>query len=278
MISGYGLHTGQVSTVHLHHTEGPVRFLRNGVEIPALLDYVTGTPRSTILGKDNEKVIMVEHLLAALHIAGWWQGVLIEVSGEELPMLDGSAQGWIEEVRGLGVPPVPSLGFSVIKPFRGGEREEEEKRGKINISSSPPLPLLTVEPGSTHLTVSIDFDHPAIGHQNWAGTPETYVELLSARTFGFLKDYETLRSQGLASHVTLENAIVFGENGSLSPLRFENEPVRHKALDVLGDFFLLGKPLLGRLEVARGSHAAHVTFMRQLLAHDILQEVVTGEY
>jgi UDP-3-O-[3-hydroxymyristoyl] N-acetylglucosamine deacetylase len=143
---------------------------------------------------------------------------------------------------------------------------------------SPLPPFLSVEPEpTTKLSVAVDYDHPAIGSQAWEGTPETYLELLSARTFGFLKEYEMLRKQGLASHVSLENAIVFDENGTLSPLRFPNEPVRHKALDVLGDFFLLGKPLLGSLSVARGSHAAHVTFMRQLLAHDILQEVESYE-
>jgi UDP-3-O-[3-hydroxymyristoyl] N-acetylglucosamine deacetylase len=273
MISGHGLHTGAVSNVYLHRTDGPVRFLRNGVEIPALLDYVIATPRSTILGKDNEKIMMVEHLLAALHALGWWEGVLIEVSGEELPMLDGSAQEWLEEVRGLGVPPAVSRGWSVVEAFGTGEKRKEEEE-KPKISPSPSSPLLIIEPGPTHLTVSIEFPHPAIGSQVWQGTSEGYAEVLSARTFGFLKDYEALRSQGLASHVSLENAIVFDENGPLSPLRFPNEPVRHKALDVLGDFFLLGKPLLGRLEVARGSHAAHVTFMKQLLAHNILQEVL----
>jgi UDP-3-O-[3-hydroxymyristoyl] N-acetylglucosamine deacetylase len=241
-----------------------VRFLRNGVEIPAVLSSVIATPRSTILGKDNEKVIMVEHLLAALHVAGWWEGLLIEVSDDELPMLDGSATGWAEEVRGLGVPPAVFWGWSVAKSFEAGEHPRQ----------SSLLPFLAVEPGRTALTVSIDFDHPAVGQQTWQGTPEMFPELLSARTFGFLKDYEMLRKQGLAFHASLENAIVFDENGSLSPLRFKDEPVRHKALDVLGDFFLLGKPLSGRLEVARGSHAAHVTFMKQLLAHNILTEVV----
>jgi UDP-3-O-[3-hydroxymyristoyl] N-acetylglucosamine deacetylase len=275
MISGHGLHTGQVSNVYLHHAQGPVRFLRNGVEVPALLDYVIATPRSTILGKDNEKIIMVEHLLAALHAAGWWEGVMIEVSGEEIPMLDGSAQGWVEEVASLGTPPSVRSHLEVVKGIRYQVSGSSAKPESHSETRNPkPETLLAIDPGPTHLTVSIDFDHPAINHQSWEGTPETYPELLSARTFGFLKDYEALRKQGLASHVSLENAIVFDENGSLSPLRFSDEPVRHKALDVLGDFFLLGKPLVGRLEVARGSHSAHVTFMKQLLAHDILQEVV----
>jgi UDP-3-O-[3-hydroxymyristoyl] N-acetylglucosamine deacetylase len=271
MISGHGLHTGTLTKVHLHRTEGGVRFLRNGVEIPALLKSVIATPRSTILGKDNEKVIMVEHLLAALHTFGWWKGVLIEVSGDELPMLDGSAVGWVEEVRGLGAPPSVHSGWKVLEGFRFQVPAVSENPETRN---PKPETYLAVDPGKTHLTVSIDFPHPAIGNQVWEGTPETYSELLSARTFGFLKDYEMLRKQGLASHASLENAIVFDENGPLSPLRFPNEPVRHKALDVLGDFFLLGKPLLGKLEVARGSHSAHVTFMKQLLAHNILKEVV----
>jgi UDP-3-O-[3-hydroxymyristoyl] N-acetylglucosamine deacetylase len=273
VVSGYGLHTGVFSEVRLHQTEGGVRFLRNGVQIPAGLESVIATPRCTILGKDSEKIALVEHLLAALHVSGWWEGVLIEVSGEEIPILDGSAQPWVEEVRSLGRPPVQRSAFRVNQKFGKGEEEEGEKRRFFPSSSLLP-PFLSVEPEeTTKLSVSVSYDHPAIGSQTWEGTPETYPELLSARTFGFLKDYETLRKQGLASHVSLENAIVFDENGTLSPLRFHNEPVRHKALDVLGDFFLLGKPLLGKLSVARGSHAAHVTFMRQLFAHDILQEV-----
>jgi UDP-3-O-[3-hydroxymyristoyl] N-acetylglucosamine deacetylase len=279
MLSGYGLHSGVFSEVHLHRTEGGVRFLRNGTEIPARLECVIATPRCTILGKDNKKIALVEHLLAALHVAGWWEGVLIEVSGEEIPILDGSAQEWVEEVRSLGTPPVQKSVFKVNQSF-SGEAEEQGSRGageksqNLPFSLSPPLPFLSVEPATTtKLSVSVNYDHPSIGSQTWEGTPETYAEVLSARTFGFLKDYEMLRKQGLASHVGLENAIVFDENGTLSPLRFRNEPVRHKALDVLGDFFLLGKPLSGSLSVERGSHAAHVAFMKQLLAHDIMTEV-----
>lgn len=270
MLSGYGLHTGVFSEVRLHRTEGAVRFLRNGTEIPALLESVIATPRCTVLGKDNEKIALVEHLLAALHITGWWEGVLIEVSSEEIPILDGSAQGWLEEVRSLGNPPALGSHLEVVKGFG----VQGAGFGVLTEPRTPnPEPHLFVEPGATKLSVSVDYDHPAIGNQTWEGTPETYSELLSARTFGFLKEYEMLRKQGLASHVSLENAIVFDENGTLSPLRFNNEPVRHKALDVLGDFFLLRKPLLGSLSVARGSHHAHVTFMRELLANDILQEV-----
>jgi UDP-3-O-[3-hydroxymyristoyl] N-acetylglucosamine deacetylase len=290
VLSGHGLHTGVFSEVRLHRVEGGVRFLRNGTEIPALLESVIATPRCTILGKDNEKIALVEHLLAALHVLGWWEGVLLEVSGEEIPILDGSAQGWVEEVRSLGTPPplrshlevvkgfgVQGSGFSQNpKPLSGSKSAStiQAETDRIwNLKTPNPEPFLSIEPGATKLSVSVNYDHPAIGSQTWEGSPEKYPELLSARTFGFLKEYETLRSQGLASHVSLENAIVFHENGTLSPLRFSNEPVRHKALDVLGDFFLLGKPLLGSLSVARGSHHAHVTFMRQLLAHDILQEV-----
>jgi UDP-3-O-[3-hydroxymyristoyl] N-acetylglucosamine deacetylase len=278
MISGYGLHTGVFSEVRLHRTDGGVRFLRNGTEIPARLESVIATPRCTILGINNEKIALVEHLLAALHIMGWWEGVLIEVSNEEIPILDGSAQGWLEEVRGLGEPPLQRSTFRVSQEFSRGAGEQGSRGEAVNPPPASLPPFLSVEPeATTKLSVLVSYEHPAIGSQSWEGTPETYPELLSARTFGFLKEYETLRKQGLVTHVSLENVIVFDENGTLSPLRFQNEPVRHKALDVLGDFFLLGKPLLGRLSVARGSHQAHVTFMRELLAHDILQEVEPHE-
>ncbi|MGL4609151.1 MAG: UDP-3-O-acyl-N-acetylglucosamine deacetylase [Trueperaceae bacterium] len=260
MIRGYGLHTGVLSDVHFHRVEGGVRFLRNGVEIPARVESVIATPRCTILGKNHEKIALVEHILAALHVTGWWQGLLIEVSNEEIPILDGSAQGWLKAIAALGTPPQQERVWRVKQAYSSGEHEKGS--------------FLAVSPtGIAQLSVAISYDHPAIGAQRWLGTPSRYPELSAARTFGFLRDYEMLRSKGLASHASLENAIVFDDNGPLAPLRFPDELVRHKALDVLGDFFLLGRPLLGGLEVHKGSHTEHVAFMRQLFAHDVLEEV-----
>ena len=246
MISGTGLHSGAPCRVRLHVAEGGVRFRRGAREVPARLAFVTDTARCTTLGADGARVALVEHFLAALHVRGWWRGLIIEASADELPILDGSAAPWLPLIDALGPPPPPPQGWEVKKPtaFSLGETH------------------FALTPGRPELNVSIHFSHPAIGRQRWCGTPEAYDTLLSARTFGFLSELEALRARGLATAAGPENAIVFGDEAPLQPLRYSDEPVRHKALDWLGDSFLLGRPLLGQLEVVRGSHGAHVTFLR----------------
>lgn len=254
MISGYGLHTGVPSWVHLHRAEGPVRFRRGKQEIPARLEYVTGTQRSTTLGSGGYGVTTVEHLLAALYVRGWWEGLVIEVSADELPILDGSALPWLSLIDDLGPPPALPQALVVNEPFSVQQGETR----------------LSVRPGPQRLCSEIHFAHPAIGEMRWCGGAEAFGNLLSARTFGFLSDLEQLRASGLATAASLENAIVYGDEGPLTPLRVDDEPVRHKALDALGDFYLLGRPLAGELEVVRGSHGAHVHFARALLQEAML--------
>lgn len=254
MISGYGLHTGAPSWVHLHRDEGGVRFRRGSTTIPAHVDFVVDTLRSTTLGAGAGRVTTVEHLLAALAVSGWWEGLVIEVSADELPILDGSAAPWLELLSGLGPPPPPPQGLTAEGAF------------EVQVEGS----TLRLRPGAPRLCAEIRFSHPAIGQQRWCGGPESYGDLLPARTFGFLSDLEQLRAQGLATAASLENAIVYGSEGPLSALRFPDEPVRHKALDALGDLYLLGRPLLGHVEVVRGSHSAHVAFARALLREAML--------
>jgi UDP-3-O-[3-hydroxymyristoyl] N-acetylglucosamine deacetylase len=264
MISGYGLHTGVPSWVHLHRDEGAVRFRRGRQEIPARLESVLDTRRSTTLGSGGYRVTTVEHLLAALYVRGWWEGLVIEVSADELPILDGSAAPWLGLIDSLGTPPEPPRGLVVGETFSWQHGDTR----------------CTVRPGVQRLCSEISFAHPAIGQMRWCGGAEDYSGLLSARTFGFLSDLEALRARGLATAASLENAIVYGDEGPLTPLRFTDEPVRHKALDALGDFYLLGRPLWGELEVVRGSHEAHIHFARTLLQEAMLLSLLpspTGE-
>ena len=247
-MSGVGLHSGAPCRVRLHRAEGEVRFRRGAREVPAGLASVTSTARCTTLGEGGARVALVEHLLAALHVRGWWRGLVIEASADELPILDGSAAPWLPLLDALGPPPPAPQGLEVTQPF------------SLSLGETH----LSLTPGGQSLDASIHFSHPAVGRQQWRGSPEDYETLLPARTFGFLSELETLRARGLATAAGLENAIVFGDEAPLLPLRYPDEPVRHKALDWLGDSFLLGRPLLGRLEVVRGSHGAHVTFLREL--------------
>jgi UDP-3-O-[3-hydroxymyristoyl] N-acetylglucosamine deacetylase len=249
VISGVGIHSGRTSRVHLHRSDGPIRFRCGSAEIPALVGAVVSADRCVVLAGNETRVATVEHLLAALHIAGFWSGVLIEVDGEELPILDGSAGPWAEPVASLGTPPEapPPLVPTSQVIVRNGDASAE------------------LVPGAPELDVSVDYPHPAIGSQRWRGGPEHWPELLDARTFGFLAELESLRELGLASGANAGNAIVFDDSGPLRPLRHRDEPVRHKALDLLGDLALLGRPLGAAIRVNRGSHRLHVNLMRQLL-------------
>lgn len=250
MLEGYALHSGVYSRVRLYRDEGPLRFQRGHTTIPAHLNYVTNTNRTTTLGHHGVRVSLVEHILAALAVSGFYHGVVIEVTAEELPILDGSALPFLEAITALGEAPAPP------EPLRLTQRTAYVQ-GATRICALP---------GESQLQVEVDFEHPAIGRQCWQGAPERYGELLAARTFGFLHEAEALRNAGLASHVTLENAIVFNDVTSLTPLRFPDEVVRHKALDALGDFSLLGRPLGAHLLVQRGSHKSHIAFLHQLKA------------
>lgn len=231
-----------------------MRFKRGRHELPAAIKNVVATPRCTVLGSDGLRVATVEHLLAALHITGWWQDLLIEVSGSELPILDGSAAPWLEPLSVLGPPPAPPPPLAPLEPF-------SRLLGSTRLALSP---------GPARLAVEIEFAHPAIGRQRWEGVPSEYPALARARTFGFLHELAALQAQGLATAASPTHVIVFDQEGPLTELRYADEPVRHKALDALGDFYLLGRPLAGTLTVARGSHSAHIDFMRELLAFDVL--------
>ena len=248
MISGRALHSGAFCEVRLHLEAGPVRFQRKGKMIETDLDNVTGTERSTTLEQDGERVALVEHLLAALHVRGWWRGLVIEASATELPILDGSSAPWLAELDTLGPPPPAPAPLRVVE--------------RVCLATSGSR--LSASPGRSSLYVEVDYGHRSIGVQSWQGERERYHELLDARTFGFLRDLESLQRVGLATHATLENVIVYGDEGPLAPLRSADEPVRHKALDLLGDMFLLGRPLYGRLCVVKGSHHSHVAFARRL--------------
>ncbi len=247
-VIGKGIHSGQDCTVTLHRSSGPVTFLRSGSRIPATLDYISDTRAATTLSHGGGSVRMVEHLLAALHMRNWWNDLVVEVSHDELPILDGSATGWLAALDSLGTPPPApaALEFSTAVTVRaaGG--------------------TAAVSPGSNFLHCSIHFPHPLIGRQSWQGSPDSYAQLADARTFGFASEIDRLRQQGLALGATADNCVAFSAKGTMTALRGQDEPVRHKALDALGDLFLLGQPLRGRISTACGSHTLHARLVQEL--------------
>lgn len=247
-VSGRAIHSGRLTTVRLHRDRGPLRFRTGGGEIVANLASVAGSDRATTLASGGARVAMVEHLLAALRIAGHFSGVVIEVDGDELPILDGSAAQWSDAVAQLADPEPPPPPLVVTEA--------------VSLSLAGGSAALL--PGEERLEYEIDFAHPAIGCQRWAGGPTDYPALLAARTFGFARELDGLRRRGLAQGADLEHAIVFADEGPMRPLRSPDEPVRHKALDAIGDLSLLGRPIAGCVRVQRGSHALHHEIMRRL--------------
>ncbi len=246
-IAGIGLHTGQKTTLRLHPEPGPVRFRVQNTEFRPLSTHVLDTARCTVLGLGGVRLMTVEHLLAALFIRDIWEGLLIEVSGPEIPILDGSAKEWLEALSSFASTPIPP------QPLETSLRVEE---GRSTVLAHPAQAF--------SLLVTIAFSHRKIGYQQVECPPTALSELASARTFGFLSELDALRSRGLIQGASLQNALVFGDTEPLNPPRMLQEPVRHKALDFLGDLYLAGVPYCGRFIVHRGSHRLHVDLAKLL--------------
>jgi len=260
VITGQGLHSNKPCRVTIHPVAHPtgIRFLHgpSGIEIPAKADLVGELTLATTLAKDGLRFGTVEHLLAAL-CGLEIEHALIEVDSEELPILDGSAGPWVEALVAAGSRSLPGP-RRLIKVLRPVEVTSQGKWMRV----SPHAGL--------RLRYTIDFDHPAIGRQSreLSLTPEKFRrELASARTFCMEQDIEFMRSKGLALGGSLDNAVVFAANGPLNEaLRYEDEAVRHKMLDLVGDLALLGAPLLGLVEAHAAGHALHIALVKALLA------------
>ena len=258
-LTGIGVHSGLSSTVSIHQDADPtqpIRFYRAGKFIPALVSHVVSTERTTTLGDASGlyRVSLVEHILAALYVANIWSGLVIEVSQEELPILDGSAQPWYDLISDLGSQ------SNSIQPLQITKAYSYEQDGSA-ISITPST--------ETTLNAAIDFEHPAIGQQRLSGQPKDFIDLLPARTFVLNEWLEDLKVKGLGLGIREDNCAIIKEDIDLDKLyRFKNEAVMHKALDALGDLFLLGAPFAGTLNISRGSHKLHVAFAR--LVHDEL--------
>jgi UDP-3-O-[3-hydroxymyristoyl] N-acetylglucosamine deacetylase len=258
--TGIGLHSGRAVRLRLlpAPAEHGVRFARTdvGVEIPATLAYIGNQDHATTLTRDGVSIGTVEHLLATLAGLGV-DDVRVEVDGPEVPVLDGSAAPFVILLHEAGLRPlaVPRLHLRVKEPV---EVVHGAKRARL------------VPSDHFEVAYSIGFDHPLLRHQAFAlrVTPRSFTETIApARTFGFLREVEMLRKSGLALGGSLENAVVIGETGVLNnKLRFEDEFVRHKILDAVGDLALLGHPLAGRLEATKAGHALHAAVARKLLA------------
>jgi UDP-3-O-[3-hydroxymyristoyl] N-acetylglucosamine deacetylase len=268
--AGIGLHTG--AAVNLVLKPAPentgyifVRTDLDNFEIPASVEYVSHCSYATTLMRKGVVLSTCEHLLSALRGLGI-DNCFIEIDSIELPIMDGSSEDFVDLIEQAGIveQDSPRRYFRVLQ---GVEVVEGDRR-------------MSIAPSDTfEIDCVIDFRHPFINKQTLRYTAENGSfrrEIASARTFGFTQEIEMLRKANLARGGSLENAIVLTPDGMLNetPLRFDDEFVRHKILDIIGDLALLGMPVQGKVTAERSGHSVHAQLMSKLLKTDGAWEIV----
>lgn len=273
-LSGTGVHSGRPVSIHFSPADPDTgivftRVLDNGktVEMRALVAEVGGTDLATILGDPTGvHVATVEHLLAALSSLRI-DNLAIEIDGNEVPVLDGSAGPFVDAFDQVGIKQqaVKRRYIRIVKPVR--------------IENGASWAEFRPYDG-TRFEIEIDFDSPAIGRQFYSAdiTPDLFrKEIARARTFGFMKDVERLWAAGYALGSSLENSVVIGDDDrviNMEGLRYSNEFVRHKMLDAMGDLALAGARFIGCFRSYRGGHRLNATALRRLLSDRSAFEIV----
>lgn len=266
--TGVALHSGaQVSmTLHPAPADTGILFKRSDVSgeaalVPARYDAVCDTKLgTTICNEYGTKVMTVEHLMAAL----WGQGVdncLIELEGAEIPIMDGSSEPFVFLIECAGIEVLDAM-RRIIEVQRVVAVEEHGSTAVI----SP------ADHFSLDITIHFDHDHIGTQHALYDFTETSFKQALCrARTFGFVKDVEMLRSMGLAQGGSLQNAVVLGDDAIMNEdgLRYNDEFVRHKALDCVGDYFLAGAFIRGDVTTYRPGHCINNRLMRELLSNKV---------
>jgi UDP-3-O-[3-hydroxymyristoyl] N-acetylglucosamine deacetylase/3-hydroxyacyl-[acyl-carrier-protein] dehydratase len=284
-LTGVGLHTGVPTKVTLNPApeDYGICFVRtdleNKPEIKADIDFVVDISRGTTIGKDNVRVYTVEHVMSAF--AGLEiDNCRVEVEAQEIPLMDGSAMPYVELIQQAGI-----VEQQAEREFLNFEQPLMYIKGDIALAV---FPL-----DHFRLTLEVDYKYPALGVQyTTLFSLEDYIkDFASARTFCFLSEIEKLREQGLIKGGSLDSALVVqdveltsehveyirrlfnwqgpigpGQNGFLNntELRYPNEPCRHKALDILGDLYLLGKPVNAHIIATRTGHAANIAIAKKM--------------
>lgn len=277
---GVGLHSGQRVEITLRPAEPGTGIVFRRVDLAHAQDIhvsasaVTDTRLASTLSKGNAKVHTVEHLMSACVGLGI-DNLIVDITAEEIPILDGSAASFVYLLQSAGIVVQNALRqfIRVLQPVEVREGVgEQEKWARL-------------EPYHGYkLSFEIDFNHPAVDSTGQQvafdlGSGTYARDIARARTFGFTKDVEMMRANGLALGGGLDNAIVMDDYKVLNAegLRYDDEFVKHKILDAMGDLYILGKPLLASYSAHRSGHALNNKLLRQLEAHPQAWDVVTFE-
>ncbi len=261
-IKGVGLHTGRkckATFLPAEPNQG-VKFVRTDLpgnpSFEARVDNVVDVVRGTTLGHGEARVYTIEHILSAMNGLGV-DNMTIEMDDNEPPVLDGSAKGFIEALHSAGIveQAAPKQFFTVSSPVEYASHQT----------------VIRIEPSDRfEIECMVDYNHPMITNQRltFRRGDDYEKEIAPARTFCFDYEIEALRKNGLAKGGSLDNAIVVGPAGIYNQgdaLRFPNEFVRHKILDLMGDLMLLGSPIQAKIVATRCGHGHNIKFLRQLI-------------
>ncbi|MFN7919399.1 MAG: UDP-3-O-acyl-N-acetylglucosamine deacetylase [Bryobacteraceae bacterium] len=269
--SGVGLHSGVPVSIRILPAPPStgIVFLRTDLQhfpIQASYRHVAKVSYATSLMRQGVLISTTEHLLSSFYSMGI-DNAYVEINNLEVPILDGSSQPFVALIREAG-----------IRTYR---RRRRYLRIRREVSVEGNGKRITILPDDRFmLTCDVYFDHPLVGRQQleMEVTPDHYeAEIAPARTFGFEHELEQMRTMGLIRGATLESAVCFDRTGVLNPggLRFPDECCRHKALDLIGDLALIGRPLLGHVIAERAGHAMHVALVAKIMSDPSLYETIS---
>ncbi|HWQ55881.1 MAG TPA: UDP-3-O-acyl-N-acetylglucosamine deacetylase [Bryobacteraceae bacterium] len=271
--SGVGLHSGVPVSIRIlpAPASSGIVFVRTDLEnfeIPASWRHVARVSYATSLMRQGVLISTTEHLLSVFHSMGI-DNARVEIDNLEVPILDGSGLPFVELLREAGV------------------RQQRRKRRYLRVCRAVTVEdkgkrISIVPADSFRLTCDVDFQHPLVGRQSLEMelTPERYaVEIAPARTFGFEYELSQMQNMGLIRGASLDNAVCFTRDGVRNEggLRFPDECCRHKALDLIGDLALLGRPILGHVIAERAGHAMHAALVARIMSDPSLYEILTFE-
>jgi len=272
--TGIGLHSGEKvrMTIKPAPPDSGIKFIRKDLSVRRIIkahfDNVINTTMCTIIGSNGNRVSTIEHLMAAFFGLGI-DNAMVEIDGPEVPIMDGSSAPFIFLIRNVGIKEQKKpKEFIVIK------KAFSIQEGNRSITIKPSKEL--------KVSFTIDFHHPLISNQQYdfCFSGRDFIDEISkARTFGFLKDIETLREAGLAKGGSLDNAIVIDDFRVLNEdgLRYKDEFVRHKILDFFGDLAVIGSPVIGHFHVERSGHSLNHAMLQKLSANKKCWKKITME-